>query len=232
MYSNRQQVCIAPVTPGWGESTVSMTRGSVTSTYYHSDTAAAVELWWNLASLNNAESGGDVRPFFFSDDTTDYENRLIYEHAGTSFSVNIANDDTAEKLGAGTSGDYPASVLEGVQQLSFDDPAEDASIWQPGMANITGVQADVMGGVPASNSSVSLPPIKKPQSIKLRALQQWAYTYQYLDIWEQDGRQAVYDLVVGNNYLSRVMLESVTMDTVDPTDEWIAINFSFMAVGL
>ena len=230
MTANRYQVTLAPVLSGWTYSTVALTIGGYTTTYYHSDTASAVEVWYELANQATNQLGYEVVPFVYDDGTT--QNRLVLQAAQT-FSINIASTAGATKLGHGTSGVVNASLVEGKYELVLDPGAYQYGFTVlPGLAAVDGYKSSFSGGASSADGDYGAPPTQKSDSINVRVLDQFAYTYQYLETWETEGRQSYYDIAVGQNRIFRGAIDSVKMERTGSANTYIMLNIQFRAVEL
>jgi len=230
MTANRYQVTIAPVLSGWTYSTVALTIGGYTTTYYHSDTASAVEVWYELANQATNQLGYEVVPFVYDDGTT--LNRLVLQ-ASQAFSINIGSTAGATKLGHNTSGVVNATLVEGKYELILTPGAYQYGFTAlPGYAELNGFDTSFTDGAASANGDYAVPAIANSGSINVRVMDQFAYTYQYLETWETEGRQAYYDIAIGQNKLFRGAIESVKMDRTGPANTYIILNIQLKAVEL
>ena len=230
MTANRYQVTLAPVMSGWTYSTVALTIGGYTTTYYHDDTASAVEVWYELASQATNQLGYEVVPFVYDDGST--LNRLVLQ-ASQTFAINIGSTAGATKLGHNTSGVVNATLVDQKYELILTPGAYQYGFTAaPGFAELNGFNTSFTDGASSANGDYAVPAIAKSGAINVRVLDQFAYTYQYLETWETEGRQAYYDISIGQNRLFRGAIESVKMDRTGPANTYIILNIQFRAVEL
>tara|TARA_R110000824_G_scaffold270393_1_gene458858 strand:+ start:19292 stop:19987 length:696 start_codon:yes stop_codon:yes gene_type:complete len=231
MTANRYQVTLAPVRSGWTFSTVALTIGGYTTTYYHSDTTSAVEVWYELASQATNQLGYEVVPFVYDDSAT-IQNRLVFQ-ASQAFSINIGSSAGATKLGHNTSGVVTATLVDGKYELVLTPGAYQYGFTvAPKYAEIDGFQTGFSGGSSSADGDYALPSIAKSGSVNVKVLERFVTTYQWLESWENEGTQAYYDIAVGQNKMFRGAIESVKMDRTGAANTYIMLNIQFRAVGL
>ena len=225
MFPNRMQVSSAPVTSGWTYSSVTLTLGGYTSTYYHSDTASAVEVWYSLASLATSELGTEVVPFV-------YDGNVLVLQSSASFSINIVAAAAATKLGSSGAGAVLSGLTEGLYELTLAGPYVNGATLDPGYAGIGGFKAEWSGGRAASDGSVSMSPVHQRNTTTVRILQTWSDAYRYMDTWESPGAPTFYDVSAGQNHLFRGCIDSVSISKTGESVSYVFLELNFSAVDM
>ena len=215
------------VDPDGGQpSTIVITIGASSSTYYHQNFTSPIELWYGAASQASAELDANVVPHF---STTG----ILQIEAPEAFTITIGTDEAATKLGFDSSGTkLSGSAVDGAFRIAPGLAPPNTQTMQAGHGNVTGFERSWSGGKSTADASASRPAINIPGPITVRFLQTWEHGYQYLETWEEEGYLGFYDVSIGSNYIVRGAVESVTLTRAGTLPLYCFVELKLAPAGL